>query len=100
MKQDAFSANPSSESIWLAAFKLEFQTKELDRARRILEKARQIIPSQRVFMKAAITERQKGDSDAERNLLQEGLKKFPKAEKMWTMLAQLEERYPQLDLSI
>lgn len=47
-------------------------------------------------MKAAITERQKGDSDGERNLLQEGLKKFPKAEKMWTMLAQLEERYSDL----
>ena len=37
---DAFSANPDSEAIWLAAFKLEFESGEVERARAILKKAR------------------------------------------------------------
>lgn len=34
----AFEANPNSEEIYLAAFKLEFENKEPERAKAILEK--------------------------------------------------------------
>lgn len=31
--EEAFLRNPDSEEIWLAAFKVEFESRELDRAR-------------------------------------------------------------------
>jgi len=31
--EEAFVRNPDSEEIWLAAFKVEFESSELDRAR-------------------------------------------------------------------
>lgn len=36
----AFAANPDSEDIWLAAFKLEFENGEPERARALLKKVR------------------------------------------------------------
>lgn len=34
--EEAFVRNPDSEEIWLAAFKVEFENAELDRARYVL----------------------------------------------------------------
>lgn len=39
----AFEANPDSEEIYLAAFKLEFENNEPERARAILDKVRKIL---------------------------------------------------------
>ena len=106
---DAFSANPDSEAIWLAAFKLEFESGEIDRARAILKKARSVSSTAagesggagsggsggdtpRVWMKAAIVERRAGDAAAERRLLDQALKKFPAFEKLHLMRGQLCER--------
>ncbi len=60
--QEAFTANPGSEEIYLAAFKLEFENNEPERARTILEKARKEEDSStaRVWMKSAIVEREVG----------------------------------------
>jgi hypothetical protein len=38
---EAFAANPDSEDVWLAAFKLEFENNEPARARALLAKVRQ-----------------------------------------------------------
>jgi pre-mRNA-processing factor 6 len=38
---EAFRANPDSEDVWLAAFKLEFESREVERARLLLHKARE-----------------------------------------------------------
>jgi thioredoxin-like negative regulator of GroEL len=38
---EAFAANPDSEDVWLAAFKLEFENSEPERARALLAKVRQ-----------------------------------------------------------
>lgn len=91
---EAFSANPDSEEIWLAAFKLEFENKEPERAKAILEKARgtESSSTQRVWMKSAVVERELGNVAAERGLLEESLKRFPYFDKLWLMLGQLEER--------
>ena len=62
---EAFAANSDKESLWLAAWKLEFETAELQRARLILKRARESAASstQRVWMKSAITEREMGNAD-------------------------------------
>jgi pre-mRNA-processing factor 6 len=39
---EAFAANPDSEDVWLAAFKLEFENNEPERARQLLAKVRGI----------------------------------------------------------
>lgn len=108
---DAFSANPDSEAIWLAAFKLEFESGEVERARAILKKARETSSSSaagengavggggggggdtpRVWMKSAIVERRAGDAEAERRLLDQAVRRFPTFDKLHLMRGQLSER--------
>lgn len=95
--QEAYAAIPNSEEIWLAAFKLEFENHEPERARMLLAKARERGGTERVWMKSAIVERELGNTEEERKLLDEGLKRFPSFFKLWLMLGQLEERLHNLD---
>ncbi|KAL7000360.1 Protein STABILIZED1 [Sarracenia purpurea var. burkii] len=95
--QKAYVAIPNSEEIWLAAFKLEFENHEPERARMLLAKARERGGTERVWMKSAIVERELGNTDEERGLLDEGLKRFPLFFKLWLMLGQLEERLGHLE---
>jgi pre-mRNA-processing factor 6 len=90
--REAYAAIPNSEEIWLAAFKLEFENHETERARMLLAKARERGGTERVWMKSAIVERELGNIEEERKLLNEGLKQFPSFYKLWLMLGQLEER--------
>jgi len=92
--REAFEANPDSEEIWLAAFKLEFENNEVPRAKQLLARARAGSGAQypRVWMKSAIVERELGNASEERSLLEEGTKRFPTFEKFYLMLGQLEER--------
>ncbi len=62
--EEAFAANPDSEEIWLAAFKLEFENREAERARALLAKARarESGGSERVWMKSAVVERELGNA--------------------------------------
>ena len=52
-----------SEQIWLAAFKIEFENNEMERARRILEKARSTLANERIWMKSALVERERGQTE-------------------------------------
>jgi predicted Zn-dependent protease len=45
---EAFAANPDSEDVWLAAFKLEFENDEPQRARALLAKVRALAPADNV----------------------------------------------------
>lgn len=90
--QEAYAAIPNSEEIWLAAFKLEFENQEPERARMLLAKARERGGTERVWMKSAIVEREIGNVDKERELLEEGLERFPQFHKLWLMLGQLKDR--------
>lgn len=78
---------------------LQFENKEPERARFILDKARTSDNSstQRVWMKSAIVERELGNAASERKILEEGLAKFPYFDKLWLMLGQLEERQNKPD---
>ncbi|XP_010522629.1 PREDICTED: protein STABILIZED1 [Tarenaya hassleriana] len=95
--QEAYAAIPNSEEIWLAAFKLEFENKEPERARMLLAKARERGGTERVWMKSAIVERELGNVEEERRLLDEALKRFPAFFKLWLMVGQLEERLGHLE---
>lgn len=44
----AFEANPESEGIWLAAVKLEAENGELDAARKLMARAREVAGTERV----------------------------------------------------
>lgn len=93
--REAFEANPESEDVWLAAAKVEAEGGQFERARSLLAKAMREAPSARVYMKSALLERFVGEREAERKLLQTGVRKYEKGEKMWLMLAQWHERGPQ-----
>ena len=81
--QEAFAANPDSEEIWLAAFKLEFENGERERARALLAKARASNGTERVWLKSAVVEREAGDGAAQRAVLEGGLKSYPASPKLW-----------------
>jgi len=89
----AFESNPGSEDIWLAAVKIESEMNEIKIARGLLQRARETAPTERVWMKSALLEREfGGDSKTELSLLEQGLQKFPKSFKLWLMKMQLFER--------
>jgi len=96
--EEAFVANPDSEDVWLAAFKLEFEQRQPERARVLLLKAREKANEagssvgERVYVKAAVVEREVGDLNAERAILKEGLTVHPGSDKLWLMLGQLERQ--------
>ena len=91
--EEAFLRNPDSEDIWLAAFKVEFESGEFERARVILAKAREHpdASSERVWIKSAVLERFDNNVDAQRDILHQGIKKYPTAWKLHIMLGQMEQ---------
>ena len=97
--EEAYAAIPDSEEIWLAAFKLEFENREAQRARKLLQKARERGGTERVWMKSAILEREVGDVEEERRLLEGGIAAFPGFHKLWLMRGQLEERLDRLAMA-
>eukprot|EP01132_Coremiostelium_polycephalum_P009987 gene9987-12241_t len=88
----AFESNPGSEDIWLAAVKIESEMNEIKVARGLLQRARETAPTERIWMKSAMLEREYGESAAEQTLLEQGITKFPQSHKLWLMRVQLEER--------
>lgn len=85
----AFAANPDSESVWLAAAKLEWETGEVERARVLLQRARERAPSDRVYMKSALLERQCHKYQEALALLDEGISKYRKFPKLYLMAGQI-----------
>ena len=57
------AAGAESEQIWLAAFKIEFENAEMERARGILAKARATLANERIWMKSALVERERGETE-------------------------------------
>lgn len=47
----AFEANPESEGIWLAAIKLEAENKEIEAARQLMARARDVAGTERVRLR-------------------------------------------------
>ncbi|KAI9593347.1 PRP1 splicing factor, N-terminal-domain-containing protein [Syncephalis fuscata] len=93
---EAFKANTNSEQIWLAAIKLESENGEYDRARVLLEKAREQANTQRVWMKSVVLERQHGRTEEALKMLDEALKRFPTFDKLWMIRGQIFESMGQI----
>merc|ERR1712142_728196 len=93
----AFKANPNSEEIWLAAVKLESENNEFARARKLLGRARESAPTSRVFMKSTKLEWALGNTQEALALVQEGIKQFPKTDKLWMMLGQIQHQLNMID---
>ncbi|CAK7269051.1 U4/U6 x U5 tri-snRNP complex subunit Prp1 [Sporothrix epigloea] len=92
----AFKQNPNNEDIWLAAVKLEAENGFHDQARQLLATARQNAPTDRVWMRSVVFERQLGNSDAALDLVQEALQLFPGAAKLWIIKGQIYEHLGKL----
>ena len=86
---EAFAANPDSEDLWLAAAKLEWENDEIERARVLLQRARERAPSDRVYMKAAILEREQQKFGEALQLIEEGIAQYPKFAKLYMMGGQI-----------
>ncbi|KAG9025206.1 Pre-mRNA-processing factor 6 [Tulasnella sp. UAMH 9824] len=84
----AFDANPESEQIWLAAVKLDTENGELDVARQLLERARTVANTERIWMKSAVFERQQGRLQEALEMIEGGLKRFPKFAKLHMLKGQ------------
>lgn len=82
-------ANPNSEQIWLAAVKLEAENGEHERAEKLLSNARVKADTMKVWMKSAVLERQLGKIAEALQLLDQGLAKYPTAEKLWMIQGQI-----------
>ncbi|CAG7920753.1 unnamed protein product [Penicillium olsonii] len=94
----AFHQNPNNEDIWLAAVKLEADANQTDQARELLATARREAGTDRVWTKSVAFERQLGNTDDALDLVNQGLKLFPKADKLWMMKGQLyeaQDKFPQ-----
>ncbi|VDM10396.1 unnamed protein product, partial [Wuchereria bancrofti] len=85
----AFQNNPNSEEIWMAAVKLESENNEFQRARKLLEKAREIAPSPRIYLKSVRLEWCLKDLIAAKKLLMEALEQFPETPKLYLMMGQI-----------
>ncbi|KAG7369382.1 PRP1 splicing factor-like protein [Nitzschia inconspicua] len=85
----AFEQNPDSESVWLAAAKLEWETGEMERARVLLQRARERAPTERVYMKSAMLEREQQHYKAALKLIEEGMIKYPKYAKLYMIAGQI-----------
>jgi PRP1 splicing factor, N-terminal. len=85
----AFAANPNSEPIWLAAAKLEWEIGEIDRARVLFSRARERAPSDRVYMKSALLERELQQYDDALSLIDQGLEIYPQFPKLYMMGGQI-----------
>ncbi|KAJ1951565.1 U4/U6 x U5 tri-snRNP complex subunit Prp1 [Linderina macrospora] len=100
--EEAFRANPGSESIVLAAVKLESETEQYTRAKLLLERARTTefdgqMGTSRIWMKSAVLLRQLDDLDTALTLTKQGLAIFPKSYKLWLIQAQLEIQQHQYE---
>ena len=86
---EAFKANSQSQQIWLAAVKLEWENGEFERARILLQRARENAPSERVWLKSALLEREVGQPQAALALLEQAIKAFPSFAKYYMMAGQV-----------
>lgn len=87
----AFELNPNSEDIWLSAVSMEAESKNYDRARKLLERARQEADTERVWIKSVSLERQLANYDVALSLATEGLERYPQNPKLWMQKGQIYE---------
>lgn len=93
----AFKVVPDAEEIFLAAFKLEYETDNFERARSIMEQARERTKSPRLYIKSARLEWCLKDLAKAEALLKEGLGINDTYDKFYMMLGQLYTQQERFD---
>eukprot|EP00051_Salpingoeca_urceolata_P010212 m.124571 g.124571 ORF g.124571 m.124571 type:complete len:934 (-) comp16623_c1_seq1:42-2843(-) len=89
---NAFTVNPNNEDIWLAAVKLESENNQHQRARILLQNAREKASTARVWIKSVRLEWVLGNTDRAKELVTEACTVHPESPKLWMMRGQLEEQ--------
>lgn len=75
--------------MWLAAVKLEWENDAFERARMLLKKACDRAPTARVWMKAALLERELKAPEAALRLIDTALPSYPTFSKLYMMAGQV-----------
>ncbi|KAH9812567.1 PRP1 splicing factor, N-terminal-domain-containing protein [Melampsora americana] len=88
---DAFEANPESEQVWLAAVKLESENGQIEAAKQLMKRARDVAGTERIWMKNAVFERQHGSIDEALEITEKALIKFPTSDKLHMIKGQILE---------
>lgn len=88
---EAFQQNPNNEEIWLAAVKLEADHGFTDQARELLKTARTQAPTDRVYMRSVVFERQQQNPAAALELVGDALQLFPGSPKLHMLKGQVYE---------
>jgi pre-mRNA-processing factor 6 len=96
---EAFQANPTSEEIWLAAVKLEWENSEFIRARMLLQRARERVKTERVWMKSMLLERELSNYEQVLILAKEAITLYPNCPKLYLMAGQVQEENLHQDLT-
>ena len=87
--KDAFEYHPDSEQLWLAAIKLEMETKNFDKAETLLADARIKASTAAVWMKSAVLYRILKKSSKALDLVNQAIEKYPQTLKLWIIKGQI-----------
>ena len=68
---------------------IEWENAEIERARVLLQRARERAPTDRVYMKSALLEREQGNFGESLQLIEEGIARYPKFAKLYMMGGQI-----------
>lgn len=79
----------TSSKVWLAAVKLEWENNAFARARILLKKACDRAPTAKVWMKAALLERELKEPEAALKLIDTALPSYPTFAKLYMMAGQV-----------
>lgn len=78
--------------MWLAAVKLEWENNDFERARVLLKKACDRAPTAKVWMKAALLERELKAPEAALTLIDTALPSYPAFSKLYMMAGQVSSK--------
>jgi pre-mRNA-processing factor 6 len=92
----SFRQLPGNENLYTRAVDFEVDANEFEQARRFLQIARESAPTDRIFMKAAVLERQLGELDTALDLVNQGLQTWPGSWKLHAIKGQLYDSMSKL----
>mmetsp|Transcript_12140 Transcript_12140/g.13836 ORF Transcript_12140/g.13836 Transcript_12140/m.13836 type:complete len:226 (+) Transcript_12140:1116-1793(+) len=87
--QDGLHNLDSEEELYLALIKLYKEKRQYDEARQLLIKGRQKCDSNRIWMQSAQLEREVGNSDQARKIIETAIEKYPTFYKLYLIAATL-----------
>ncbi|KAF2203116.1 hypothetical protein GQ43DRAFT_390718 [Delitschia confertaspora ATCC 74209] len=92
----AFDQLPDNENIYLRAVQLEIEAKEYESARNFLAMGRSSSPTDRLYIKSAVLERQLGNLDAALDYVNQGIQTWPASWKLHAIKGQIYESMGKL----